>query len=564
MATTLDKSENEVSKSSTFSYAQAAKGLSGSEKATAPPSKALSRSQSPAKGNGSKSGIIHSSVPDAKFDARRNSYAEKSLSPAASIESRSRRDHVAELATNSGQDSRGRPASPSPEYVVSSTSTLVKEDDSLSLPNAGSSESTWENKSQASVQVDKLNENQENEGAKSQEQDQSKASSSSKLLQEAPVPAVNIWKQRANEAKAKHDVPATPGKAYAGSIAADATSQTNGKGAEGHSLKSKPSSHLNGFTNNRPLSNDINYKKKSLDRPIVGKDTSSHSQSHNSYHAPNGNNDVQVGLKSSITSVGPTDKFENEDGPPSSLVHDHESWPTPESAHDDERKKAQSRGEKGEKEKAGGNNTRPHGKNEWVPVPYTPSVVFNTPLPKSNARRGRGGGRAGREVGPRTGPQNTHQQATGEGESNQTTEPASTERPKRGRHDTITTVSDKTSPRQRTASTVENASIGPETMSPSAGGSFKNAVHSDRNEYSQRTRSSPQRHQVPSQSLYARHSYSGRGKGGRRFEGHGNYDRRRVSEAGYSRFDNMSTYAKHTAEHGMNPDGIIKELSRRG
>ena len=74
------------------------------------------------------------------------------------------------------------------------------------------------------------------------------------------------------------------------------------------------------------------------------------------------------------------------------------SWPTPDSAQGEEKKRAQDRGdrtEKGEKEKVSG--PKSHGKEKWVSVPYVPSAVFNTPLPP--ARRGGRVTRAGREGG---------------------------------------------------------------------------------------------------------------------------------------------------------------------
>lgn len=82
---------------------------------------------------------------------------------------------------------------------------------------------------------------------------------------------------------------------------------------------------------------------------------------------------------------------------------DQESWPTPETAIDENRKKAQEKGEKVEKERKEGSSASTNGKHEWVKVPYTPSVVFNTPLPNAaNARRGgRPGGRGGAQNGGR-------------------------------------------------------------------------------------------------------------------------------------------------------------------
>ena len=75
------------------------------------------------------------------------------------------------------------------------------------------------------------------------------------------------------------------------------------------------------------------------------------------------------------------------------------SWPTPDSAQGEEKKKAQERAEKSDKEKTP--TGKPHGKEKWMPVPYVPSAIFNTPLPP--ARRGGRPARGGRDSGPRIG-----------------------------------------------------------------------------------------------------------------------------------------------------------------
>lgn len=562
MATTTDKTESEVNKSSTFSYAQAAKGISGPEKATASYTKQSSRSQSPAKGDGSISEVSRVTKSDTKPDSRHDSSAEKSISPIAPVVIHLKRDPVTEAAISSNPGSRSRPQSSSPDYGVSSTSTLVKDDDNLSLPNAGSSESTWENKSQNSVPVDKLNESNEGEGTKPQEQDQSKVPPNPKQLQEAPVPTVNYWKQRADEAKAKRDVPVALTKAYASKVSRETSLQTenDSNSAESQDLRKKQVSHNISFANTRPFINDARERKKSLDMPPSNKYTNAHYHRHSLSQASEAKDDAHNKFKSNSIAARSTGRNNDERGLDSSVAQDHESWPTPESAHDD-RKKAKSKGEKGERERINTNSTKSHGKNEWVPVPYIPSVVFETPIPKPGARRGRGSGRAGRVTGVRTGSLSNDEQAAFHSERIQTTEPKSAERSRRDRPDASKTTADKSSPRQRTPSVVENDTSRPGITSPTHSSSCKDVVYADGNEHSQRVRSSPQRNQAASQPSYARHSYSGRGKVGRRFEGHGNYDKRRGSEAGYSRFDSGSAYTKNGMEYGMNSNGTANILS---
>lgn len=77
------------------------------------------------------------------------------------------------------------------------------------------------------------------------------------------------------------------------------------------------------------------------------------------------------------------------------LVEDATLWPTPQVAQGEEKRKAQEKNEKGgEKSPV----IRPHGKEKWMPVPYVPTAVFNTPLPSAGRRGGRAA-RGGRDGG---------------------------------------------------------------------------------------------------------------------------------------------------------------------
>ena len=77
---------------------------------------------------------------------------------------------------------------------------------------------------------------------------------------------------------------------------------------------------------------------------------------------------------------------------------DSSSWPTPDIAKDESKKKAQERTERAEKDRVQVGQPKTHGKEKWTPVPYTPSVVFETPVtpprPSKSGRTGRDNGRA--------------------------------------------------------------------------------------------------------------------------------------------------------------------------
>ena len=90
------------------------------------------------------------------------------------------------------------------------------------------------------------------------------------------------------------------------------------------------------------------------------------------------------------------------------------SWPTPDSAIEEEKKKSQDRVEKGDKDKS--QSSKPHGRKEWQHVPFVPTVNFNTPLPAPR-RGGRPPGGSTRESGARGRNTNGVDKATSTGAS---------------------------------------------------------------------------------------------------------------------------------------------------
>lgn len=74
-------------------------------------------------------------------------------------------------------------------------------------------------------------------------------------------------------------------------------------------------------------------------------------------------------------------------------VEDASSWPTPETVFEEDKRKVQGKHEREERDDSASN--RPRQKEKWVPVPYIPTVTFNTPIPTRGGRT-RGGTRAGR------------------------------------------------------------------------------------------------------------------------------------------------------------------------
>ncbi|KAJ4334707.1 hypothetical protein N0V95_009095 [Ascochyta clinopodiicola] len=348
----------------TFSYAQAAKGISSPVSASKP----ASGSATPAKDDASKDAIT--SV------ARVNSWADDAETetstdrPATNDESLT----TASKPTTPAQSTESIEAS-TPDLDSLSASTVTKDDDVSSQPNM-SSESTWDNKSQASTSVDKAVEPAEktsekpeksekskkgkknhDKGEKEKEKENEKEKEPAKPLKEAPLPTVNIWQQRADEQKTKAKPVASPlataGAKKSSPEGRTAATESKPKGREED--KAAPS---------RKDTRGDGEKKGTKGRPY----------------------EKDAKAVSSAMPLPPT--------------QDQESWPTPEIAVDEDRKKAQ---EKGEKERKDSAPNAASGKQEWVKVPYTPSVVFNTPLPSAagSRRGGRPGGRGGAQSGGR-------------------------------------------------------------------------------------------------------------------------------------------------------------------
>ena len=256
-----------------------------------------------------------------------------------------------------GQSQPDRSDPPTPEYGTTSTSTLIKEDDTFSTVN-GSSDATSDKQSQTSANGQKSVERQDpdkeqNTAATWAEE----ATITPPALKEAPPPPVNVWKMRSDALKKQVPGPIQP---------------------------SKPASLTNGITNTPSASKS--------------KDISSEPKRQESKKKPKvGQGEERVGLggrKENGRSLEGADKkvigTMASPPPPGDAV----SWPTPDNIVSDTKKTSQDRQEKGDKESP--LTPKPHGKEKWVAVPFVPSAVFNTPLPQSR-RGGRGGPRGGRE-----------------------------------------------------------------------------------------------------------------------------------------------------------------------
>ncbi|KAF4290859.1 hypothetical protein KXW98_008695 [Aspergillus fumigatus] len=321
----------------TFSYAQAAKGVIATPSAANP---ASTEPNKPAV-KADEQSIISSVQTEPETTAPTAPTAETSQEAekaAASTDKDSESTATAPSKTNVSGTS-------SPSVGASSTSTVSKEEEGSNTPN-GTTESNWDKQSQVSG-TDKQGNAQEAKDKPNASSDKDKKPPL-KELKAAPLPAVNVWQQRkeAQEAKAKATA-ALKSAASSKPSASKTASVASSTSGDNHQELPKTAP-----------------KKKGADA-------------------------TSDGPKDRKRADGGKGRDENVSIPP---VGDASSWPTPQVAQGEEKRKAQEKTEKTEKSPV----IRPHGKEKWMPVPYVPTAVFNTPLP-SSARRGGRAGRVGRD-----------------------------------------------------------------------------------------------------------------------------------------------------------------------
>jgi la-related protein 1 len=340
----------------TFSYAQAAKGLGPTKTSSNTSSRPESGAVTPAKD-------ITTAQTSSLDSIHNNKTTEQTLPlnpEGLETESLTHPQLVSAAdfsAKKPNTESTGSMSPPTMDMIQSSTSTLHREDDLSSIPNA-SSESTWENVSQTSVAVDK----NVDSGDKLHKEGQKAGKDGSwvkvnKPQVEAPAPAVNVWHQRMaqfakNPITSVRKVPALNGSTI---VSQSQMNGRNGFSAENHDRRHDQSKSFRGKEAKRePRPEDEQNKSRR---------------------------------------VGPRKPEEAPKVVPPS-IQDESSWPTPELAQGDDRKKSVDKGDKSDAAKV---STE---KPKWKKVPIQiDSVIFKTPLPNPGSRRGgRPGGRGGRDV----------------------------------------------------------------------------------------------------------------------------------------------------------------------
>ena len=299
---------------SSFSYAQAAKGSS------APPTPSLQ--SEPNTWSGAADPSTGSDEPSHGQDVAGNKHSD-----AESASSTSTKDEK---------------ATPSVVSDLAASSVLAGKDEDTISDVTSRSETAAEQSSQRAVsgaQTPETHEEKEvGRGKGKRRSEKEKTEQAEKPapvpMKEAPVPSVNIWQQRAQEAKQKQPASTSGVPEKVLSLTTTSSKYTEGNAVQGGQTAATRSSSYPQREEGAPRSSPL---------------------------------------------------------PPR---NDATSWPTPLSAQEVQ--------EKSDKEKPSTSTapTKSHGKNEWKPVPYTPTVKFNTPMPAIRGKTARTGARGGRLAGP--------------------------------------------------------------------------------------------------------------------------------------------------------------------
>lgn len=218
-------------------------------------------------------------------------------------------------------------------------------------------------------------------------------------LAPAPLPSVNIWSQRMIEqaAKVQHTRPTTsvkstasttPGATAGGSSSNSGTKNKDARKQGNVSIGGDAASDANGVPSSGSTKTQTKRQNNESTRAGGGEQPRR--------NAPRGSRTAEKEEKPTTVSRDPL---------PS--VRDAVSWPTPDSAAVSDDPKAKLLGDKTEaaadkdaQDDAGSAKSRKKG---WLPLPFVPSVNFQTPIPNVRGSKPKTGNRASRDASSRSG-----------------------------------------------------------------------------------------------------------------------------------------------------------------
>lgn len=398
MSTTAVRPQADGPPAATFSYAQAAKGKATSSITSASVSSQVASGMNTPRESGSASitssvSVNGASTSDAGEHASAGTEAPVNGEPKASTSNGS------DAAPSASANPVSQPTSPAQATVT--PAAAVKEDHTGAQSNAAPS--AWDKQSDASAAEDRSPEPAEgkrgkkNRKGKKEDKDGEKEKEKEEevkqeVLVAAPPPTVNVWKQRQQAFTAKAKPAQTPQATPPREAGADGS--PNAMKASDTKRKVRDDGEKSS-----PVAKEVSANKptkKSTDGNAKGKDDANK-------RAARGSRATEKDTNPSTSQVPPP-------------VDDAFSWPTPETAKEEEKKKVQSRLERDETEDPNdAASNKPAEKKGWVKVPFVPTVTFQTPNVPTRGGRGRGGARGGRDSSGRGGSGMGYGSASGNG-----------------------------------------------------------------------------------------------------------------------------------------------------
>lgn len=356
MICAAESNPSEMAASSTFSYAQAAKGQ-GAPPAAAPSSNPPTQAQASQPVPSANKATSPAETLVESPEQTRNSEALSSIVEKQDVESTngSESDSCSDTTTDRRLGSKpdddasrlDRPWRRADKGTRSSSATARSVDES---------DSRKSRKSKKAKTLDK----QTNEQASSIDKEQDPVPEAPKVeLSEAPIPPVNIWQQR-KEAQAAKTKPSLNSN----------EELTNGVPGHAEDAKRTPKigQDLAFPARDSMLTNGAKPVRKAGDVARLER---------------NGSRGAR-----SAESEAKDDKTEQ---PPS--VQDPSSWPTPETAIKEDRRKSSSAQVDRQEGQDDSSQAKPRQKGKWVAYDYVPSVSFETQIPQMRNSKPRGGAR---------------------------------------------------------------------------------------------------------------------------------------------------------------------------
>lgn len=283
-----------------------------------------------------------------------------------------------------------------PSNIAAPSSNLTPTEGDLSSKHNGEADAIWENKSHDSTTGDNVNAATTGLPAvATNDAGEAEDKPTPSSLKEAPLPTVNFWTQRARVSSVKPIVSpqpmATASKAF-GPSSKSGNAITAAKDNNAFSVRQNRTHALSAREPTATVKSSPSQDWTSAAHSRNKSEGSGLASRLAAKRNPETEQRVPIAAKQHKTQQAVI---------PLSSIRDTTSWPTPDSAQEDDRRKSHDKGDKTEPDRSAVASLKPHGRNEWVPVPITPSFKYDTQFHGPSKRGGRGTTRGAKEQSTR-------------------------------------------------------------------------------------------------------------------------------------------------------------------